>query len=279
MREQGTPLCRVALGIQHPHGKYAGRAALLARDQPPGASRESKGSQMMRGGLIGLVCLMLLPWASARADDGWYSAGINGCQPNSPSRFMIGQRKLGWSYTARDTVDPLTGQITSTTVDAVVAGEQVRIIFYHGKERCQAAVDARQDTNRKSDEAVKDRYGEATPPKAPPDEASVLDSPGVSQQLSETDRAIDEVVRRCWTYDPESPQMRDVEVTIIIKMDDRGVVRQAEVADNTNLLRNPDYRAFAERVRRTFLDPRCANMPEQVAAAGKPRVLLVAFTP
>jgi hypothetical protein len=92
--------------------------------------------------------------------------------------------------------------------------------------------------------------------------------------------AIGEHVRECWTKDASALDGDKQRVMLTVTTDAGGTARLAEVTgDDVNRMRDPRFRAFAERAIRAVLDVRCANLPMPKAMIGKVNVLTFRFSP
>jgi hypothetical protein len=101
-------------------------------------------------------------------------------------------------------------------------------------------------------------------------------------QLSAGQReGIADGVRRCWDYDAGAKDVEKFSVQLHVVTDGQGVVHVAEIAPGEagHMASDPAFRAFAERARRTVLDPRCAALALPSSLLGQNRNIDFRFRP
>jgi outer membrane biosynthesis protein TonB len=76
-------------------------------------------------------------------------------------------------------------------------------------------------------------------------------------------RTIGDEVRRCYAEDTAAKDYASYVATMVVTVDDGGVVREVELSPEDKAKASHDFpfRAFAERAERAVLDPQCAALP------------------
>jgi hypothetical protein len=242
------------------------------------------------------------PSASASAaDNAWYSIdpSTHACSipDRGPAEILASGSQIE-RYRAHDTRDPNTGAIVETTIEVanLVFGADNFIplaTFYRGAARCEAVVSnkkaalaaqlaAAQAAQAAAAAAAVAKYGAQPSPDQIHTGVSGDPAPGNdTAALSASERgAIGDHVRECWTKDAGALDIDKQRVMLTVTTDASGEARAAVVAgDDIGRLSDPRFRAFAERVRRAVLDPRCANLPLPNKILGKVNVITFRFSP
>lgn len=93
--------------------------------------------------------------------------------------------------------------------------------------------------------------------------------------------AIADGVRRCWDYDAGAVGAEQFAVQLRVTTDPNGTARIVEFAPQEigHMGSDPYFRAFAERARRTVLDPRCASLTIPAGMRGQNRTFDFRFRP
>ena len=90
--------------------------------------------------------------------------------------------------------------------------------------------------------------------------------------------AIGDRLRECWTGDTAARDFASQSVRLIVTTDTTGTIQRADLAPSEGG-RSGVARAFAERARRTALDPACATLPLPQSMLGQNRTFEITFRP
>jgi hypothetical protein len=86
-------------------------------------------------------------------------------------------------------------------------------------------------------------------------------------------------VQRCWYDDPGARGSREMSAVIKIWVGVHGIAERTEIIDQRGSMSDPIWRAFAERARRTPLNPTCSKLPIPENKLEQYRVVTITFTP
>lgn len=100
--------------------------------------------------------------------------------------------------------------------------------------------------------------------KPTPTQQASVDQPSITE-IERLKQMIREQVQPCWSPPVGAAGAEDLAVTIFIRVDQRGFVREARVIDAPGMALNGYVQAAADAARRAVLNPRCQpfNLPQK----------------